>query len=91
MGAVRRRSALAGTKGFRLLTIALALVSTPIENKAVRLPFRVQCRACGWSTDAVKLEAVAVKLWNGSKARGQGQSAPEMKSPQTRQGARNSG
>lgn len=41
-----------------------------IENKAVRLPFRVQCRACGWSTDAVKLEAVAVKLWNEAKREG---------------------
>jgi hypothetical protein len=41
-----------------------------IENEAVRLPFRVQCRACGWSTDAVKLEAVAVKLWNEAKREG---------------------
>lgn len=41
-----------------------------IENKAVRLPFRVQCRACGWSTDAVKLEAVAVKFWNEAKRDG---------------------
>ena len=41
-----------------------------IENKAVRLPFRVQCRACGWSTDAVKLEAVAVKFWNEAKREG---------------------
>jgi hypothetical protein len=38
-----------------------------IESKAARFPFRVQCRACGWSTDAVKLEAVAVKLWNEAK------------------------
>jgi hypothetical protein len=41
-----------------------------IEEKASRFPFRVQCRACGWSTDAVKLEAVAVKLWNESKREG---------------------
>jgi hypothetical protein len=30
----------------------------------------VQCRPCGWSTDAVKLEAVAVKLWNEAKREG---------------------
>jgi hypothetical protein len=30
----------------------------------------VQCRACGSSTDAVKLEAVAVKLWNEEKREG---------------------
>jgi Restriction alleviation protein Lar len=48
------------------------------ETKAARFPFRVQCRACGWSTDAVKLEAVAVKLWNEAKR--EGQSAAEMKS-----------
>jgi hypothetical protein len=41
-----------------------------IETKAARFPFRVQCRACGWSTDAVKLEAVAVKLWNEAKKPG---------------------
>jgi uncharacterized Zn finger protein len=28
-----------------------------IEDKGARFPFRAQCRACGWSTDAVKLEA----------------------------------
>ena len=37
------------------------------EEKLLRFPFRVQCHACGWSTDAVKLEAVAVKLWNEAK------------------------
>ena len=46
---------------------ALLIRRSQIENKAVRLPFRVQCRACGWSTDAGKLEAVAVKLWNEAK------------------------
>ena len=39
-----------------------------IENKASRFPFRVQCKACGWMTDQVKLATVAVKL----EARGQG-------------------
>ena len=29
--------------------------------------FPCQCGACGWMTDAVKLGAVAVKLWNESK------------------------
>ena len=38
-----------------------------IEDKGARFPFRVQCRACSWSTDAVKLEAVAVKLWTEAK------------------------
>jgi restriction alleviation protein Lar len=38
-----------------------------VETQPARFPFRVQCRACGWSTDAVKLEAVAVKLWNEAK------------------------
>jgi hypothetical protein len=41
-----------------------------IESKAARFPFRVQCRTCGWSTDAVKLGAVAVKLWNEAKREG---------------------
>jgi hypothetical protein len=35
-----------------------------IEDKGARFPFRAQCRACGWSTDAVKLATVAAKLWN---------------------------
>jgi hypothetical protein len=30
----------------------------------------VTCSACGWTTDAVKLEAVAVKLWNDAKREG---------------------
>jgi hypothetical protein len=41
----------------------------------------VQCRACGWSTDAVKLEAVAVKLWNEAKRESKAKAPPEMKSP----------
>jgi hypothetical protein len=41
-----------------------------VEEKAARFPFRVQCRACGSSTDSVKLEAVAVKLWNEAKREG---------------------
>jgi hypothetical protein len=47
-----------------------------IENRAARFPFRVQCRACGWSTDAVKLEAVAVKLWNEAKRKGKAKARP---------------
>lgn len=43
-----------------------------IENKPARFPYRVQCRACGWSTDAVKLATVAVKLWNEAKREGKG-------------------
>jgi hypothetical protein len=34
---------------------------------AARFPYSVQCKACGWSTDAVRLEGVAVKLWNTAK------------------------
>jgi uncharacterized Zn finger protein len=47
-----------------------------IETTAARFPFRVQCRACGWSTDAVKLEAVAVKLWNEAKREGKAKARP---------------
>jgi hypothetical protein len=35
-----------------------------VERPAARFPFSVQCGACGWSTPAVKLGAVAEKLWN---------------------------
>jgi hypothetical protein len=35
-----------------------------------RFPFAVQCRACGWSTAWVKLEAIAEKLWNEAKRKG---------------------
>ena len=38
-----------------------------VESKGARFPFRAHCRACGWSTDAVKLATVAVKLWNEAK------------------------
>jgi uncharacterized Zn finger protein len=41
-----------------------------IENKPARFPFRVQCKACGWMTDSVKLAAVAAKLWNEAKREG---------------------
>jgi hypothetical protein len=52
-----------------------------IDEKASRFPFRVTCRACGWTTDAVKLEAVAAKLWNEakreSKARARSKTPPK--------------
>lgn len=41
-----------------------------------RFPFYVKCNACGWSTDLVRLQTVAVTLWNeakpskGTKAKG---------------------
>ena len=41
-----------------------------IEEKASRFPFRVTCGACGWSTDAVTLGTVAVKVWNEAKREG---------------------
>ena len=47
-----------------------------IENTAARFAFRVQCRACGWSTDAVKLGAVAAKLWNKSKRESKARARP---------------
>ena len=34
-----------------------------------RLPYSVACRACGWSTDHVRLADVAVQLWNEAKAK----------------------
>jgi hypothetical protein len=40
------------------------------EEKASRFPFRVACAACGYTTDSVTLEAVAMKLWNESKREG---------------------
>jgi hypothetical protein len=48
-----------------------------IEASAARLPFRVQCSVCGWSTDAVMLEAVAVKLWNEAKREGKAKVRPK--------------
>jgi hypothetical protein len=48
-----------------------------IEEKAARFPFRVQCRACSWSTDSVKLEAVAVKLWNEAKRESKAKARPK--------------
>jgi hypothetical protein len=38
-----------------------------IDNKPARLPFRVHAAAAAWTTDQVKLDAVAVKLWNEAK------------------------
>jgi hypothetical protein len=40
------------------------------ETKAARFPFGAQCRARGSSTDAVNLEAVAMKRWNEAKREG---------------------
>jgi hypothetical protein len=48
-----------------------------IEEKASRFPFRVTCSACGWTTDAVKLEDVAVKLWNEAKPEGKARARPK--------------
>ena len=47
------------------------------REQAARFPFRVQCRGCGWSTDAVKLEAVAVKLWNETKRQSKAKGRPK--------------
>jgi hypothetical protein len=48
-----------------------------IENKAARFAFRVQCRACGWTTDQVKIEPVAVKLWNEAKRESNARARPK--------------
>ena len=48
-----------------------------IEEKALRFPYRVQCRACNWSTDAVKLEAVGVKVWNEAKRESKARARPK--------------
>jgi len=37
------------------------------SSRGSRFPFAVQCRACGWSTDFVKLPGIAAKLWNEAK------------------------
>lgn len=47
-----------------------------VESKGARFPFRAHCRACGWSTDAVKLAAVAVKLWNEAKCESKAKARP---------------
>ena len=49
----------------------------PIEEKASRFPFRMQCGACGYTTGAVKLEAVAVKLWNEAKRESKARARPK--------------
>jgi hypothetical protein len=48
-----------------------------VETQPARFPFRVQCRACSWSTDAVKLGAVGVKLWNEAKREGKARAHPK--------------
>ena len=41
-----------------------------VRSGGSRFPFAVACRACGWSTDFVKLPGIAVKLWNEAKKKG---------------------
>jgi hypothetical protein len=38
-----------------------------VNREGSRFPFSVQCRACGWTTDFVKLPGIAAKLWNEAK------------------------
>jgi hypothetical protein len=38
-----------------------------LDRRPSRLPYALQCGACGWLTDFVKLAAVAEKLWNEAK------------------------
>lgn len=38
-----------------------------INRTGARFPFAVTCGACGWSTEHVKLQGVAEKLWNEAK------------------------
>jgi hypothetical protein len=41
-----------------------------LDRRPARFPFAVQCGACGWLTDFVKLPGVAEKLWNEAKKPG---------------------
>jgi hypothetical protein len=52
-----------------------------IENKPARFPFRVQCGACGWMTRSGEARRSSGEAMERGKARGQGTSASEMKSP----------
>lgn len=47
------------------------------ENKTSRFPFRVECDACGWMTDATKFAVVALKLWNEAKHEGKARARPK--------------
>jgi len=48
-----------------------------VETQPARFPFRVQCRACDWMTDQVKLKAVAVKLWNEARRESKAKARPK--------------
>jgi hypothetical protein len=41
-----------------------------LDRRPSRFPFAVQCGACGWLTEYVKLPAVAEKLWNEAEKPG---------------------
>lgn len=38
-----------------------------VERLGARFPYYAACRACGWATESVKLQAIAEKLWNEAK------------------------
>lgn len=38
-----------------------------VHRPGSRFPYYITCGACGFSTEFVKLKAVAVKLWNEAK------------------------
>ena len=38
-----------------------------VHRPGAKFPYYVTCSTCGWSTEFVKLEPVAVKLWNGAE------------------------
>jgi ribosomal protein S27AE len=48
-----------------------------LEKKTSRFPFWVMCGDCGWMSDLVKLEAVAVKLWNETKRESKAGAGPK--------------
>jgi hypothetical protein len=48
-----------------------------VHAKASRFPFWVKCGACGWITEPVKPEAVAMKLWNEAKREGKTRARPK--------------
>jgi ssDNA-binding Zn-finger/Zn-ribbon topoisomerase 1 len=53
-----------------------------------RFPYRVQCGACGWTTNSVRLASVAVKLWNDAKKPAADEKAPDREPTKPTKGAK---
>jgi hypothetical protein len=50
-----------------------------VEGESARFPYRVKCAACGYSTEFVKLQGVAVRLWNEAKPQRKGKAVPPQR------------